>query len=52
MYPPISVYNNRTSKTVLRVTDLLGREITDTTGQARIVEYTDGSKSIMIGNGF
>ena len=52
MYPPISVYNNRTSKTVLRCTDLLGREITDTTGQARIVEYTDGSKSIMIGNGF
>jgi len=52
MYPPISVYNNRTSKTVLRCVDLLGREIPDTTGQPRIVEYTDGSKTIMIGNGF
>ena len=52
MYPPISVYNNRTSKTVLRCTDLLGRECTANTGQLRIVEYTDGSKSIMVGNKF
>ena len=52
IYPPISVYNNRTSKTVLRCTDLLGRECTANTGQLRIVEYTDGSKSIMVGNKF
>ena len=52
MYPPISVYNNRTYKTVLRCTDLLGRETNCNSGQVRVVEYTDGSKSIMIGNRF
>ena len=52
IYPPISVYNNRTYKTVLRCTDLLGRETNCNSGQVRVVEYTDGTKSIMIGNRF
>ena len=52
IYPPISVYNNRTYKTVLRCTDLLGRETNCNSGQVRVVEYTDGTRSIMIGNRF
>lgn len=52
MYQPISIYNNRTDKTILRVTDILGREVESSSGQACIVEYTDGSKVLMIGNIF
>jgi len=52
IYPPISVYNNRTSKKVLRCVDLLGRDASNTTGQVRIIEYIDGSRSIVIGNRF
>jgi hypothetical protein len=50
MYDPISVFNNRTYKTILRVTDILGREVESSSGQACIVEYTDGSKVLIIGN--
>ena len=50
IYQPISIYNNRTYKTILRVTDILGREIESSSGQACVVEYTDGSKVLMMGN--
>ena len=49
-YQPISIYNNRMYKTILRVTDILGREIESSSGQACVVEYTDGTKVLMIGN--
>jgi hypothetical protein len=52
IHHPISVYNPRTYKTVLRCTDLLGRVLENSTGQARIVEYTDGTKVIIVGNRF
>lgn len=52
LFEPISVYNKRTYKTVLRCTDLLGRVLETSSGQARIVEYTDGSKAFVIGNAF
>jgi hypothetical protein len=52
IHHPASVYNPRTYKTVLRCTDLLGRVLENSTGQARIVEYTDGTKVIIVGNRF
>ena len=52
IHHPTSVYNPRTYKTVLRCTDLLGRVLENSTGQARIVEYTDGTKVIIVGNRF
>lgn len=51
-YEPLYVYNNRSYKTVLICTDILSLENKVSTGQVRIVIYTDGSKSLIVGNNF
>ena len=53
IYDPISIQNpQRTYRSVLRVTDILGRETQPKTGTLQIVEYTDGTKIVTIGNNF